>query len=104
MQVQFLEGNIDIITRRTKRTQKYAWEFIQRMRKQFNNKNKVKISISAQLNKDDYRMKELNKTEQNRIELERTFKDHEVPLPDHFSTNKKLKYVIEGTVQGPLEN
>lgn len=37
------------------------------------------------------------------IQLERTLKDHEVQLLDHFRTNQKLKHVVEGIAQTPLE-
>lgn len=38
--------------------------------------------------------------EQNRtVQLKRTFKDHQVQLPDHFRANWQLKDINEGVVQ-----
>lgn len=37
----------------------------------------------------------------DRVWLEGTFRDHLVPLPDHFRAGQKLNYVVKGTVQMP---
>lgn len=47
---------------------------------------------------------ELNRIKQNAVEkLERTYKDHQVQLADHFRTNLKLQHVIAGSAQTPPE-
>lgn len=38
------------------------------------------------------------------VQLEETFPDHVVQLPDLFRANQKLKHIIEGTVQTALEH
>ena len=48
--------------------------------------------------------REQDRTEQNRIQLEGTYSDHLVQLPDHFRAFQKLKHVINSIVQMPLEN
>lgn len=38
------------------------------------------------------------------VQLEGTFKDHLAQLPDLHGDNQKLKHIIEGTAQLPLEH
>lgn len=38
------------------------------------------------------------------LQLEGTYNDHPVQLSDHFGADQKLKHVIEGIVQMPLEH
>ena len=42
--------------------------------------------------------------EKERVELEGTYNDHRVQLPDHFRADQKLKHVIKGVVQMPLQH
>lgn len=43
--------------------------------------------------------------EQNRVvQLEGTYKDRQVQLPNHFRANQKLGYINKGIVQMPLEH
>ena len=44
-------------------------------------------------------------TEKNRIiQLEGTYNNHLVQLPDHFRADQKLKHIIKGTAQMPLKH
>jgi len=50
---------------------------------------------------------EVQLLEYNRMEyfqLEETYDDHLVQLPDHFRADQKLKHVIKGVVQMPLKH
>lgn len=38
------------------------------------------------------------------VQLEEICNSHQVQLPDNFRTNQKLKYIIEGIIQIPLEH
>lgn len=47
---------------------------------------------------------EQSRVEWNTGQLEGTCEDHRNHLPDHFRATQKLKHVIEGPVQAPLEH
>jgi len=38
------------------------------------------------------------------LQLEGTYYDHLVQLPDHFRADQKLKHVFKGVVQMPLKH
>jgi len=47
----------------------------------------------------------LQSVEKNRIfQLEGTYNNHLVQLPDHFRADKKLEHVIKGIVQIPFKH
>ena len=55
--------------------------------------------------KDEYVPSHLEKTEQNRLfQLEGTYSDHLVQLPDQFRADQRLRHVIKGLAQMPLKH
>ena len=60
--------------------------------------------------REEKRREEKRKEEKRRekkrtrlFQLEGTYKDHQVQLPDHFRADQKLKYVVKGIVQMSLK-